>query len=319
MDILSIDIGGTKTAAARFAWEGEVLRQVCERASVAKNESFSNPRQAIEWAVHHCMGGKPAPDAIVLGVAGPVTQGAVRMTNLGWTIHSDGVSEALGGAHALVCNDFELVAMSLPALAEADLECLYEPVEPRSPGLALVVGAGTGLGHAWSLQDGTVIASEAGHADLADISALPVSVLNRLHELGGRLTAETALSGSGLANIHAALAGLAHALAATEVVALALDGDAHATSAVNVFCEVLGSHIGNLCLAAPGLRGVYLTGGVIGGLRPYLGGDRFSRAMHAKPPMEALLRRIPFFHIRREYPALLGGARLAVDRFASRG
>jgi len=76
---------------------------------------------------------------------------------------------------------------------------------PRSGNMA-VIAAGTGLGEAILIWDGSrfhPMATEGGHTSFAPVDDLQIALLAELrHQLGGHVSFEQVLSGPGLFNIY---------------------------------------------------------------------------------------------------------------------
>ena len=62
-----------------------------------------------------------SPLAAVLSVAGPVSDNAIGMTNLGWRFSGADVAKALNIGSVRLINDYEAIAFSVDALGQGDL------------------------------------------------------------------------------------------------------------------------------------------------------------------------------------------------------
>jgi glucokinase len=71
---------------------------------------------------------------------------------------------------------------------------------------------------------------------------------------------------------------------------------------------LLGRFAGGLALTFKALGGVYIAGGVAGGLGPLLDEPQFRAAFEAHPPYQRLLEAIPTLLITCEEPGLIGCA-----------
>jgi glucokinase len=90
-------------------------------------------------------------------------------------------------------------------------------------------------------------------------------------------------------------------------------GDSRYVVALDLFIECLGSVAGDHALSVLALGGVYLTGGVIARIEPWLHQPKFRAAFCAKSPHSDLLARIPVIAVKNERAALLGAARIACE------
>ena len=115
-----------------------------------------------------------------------------------------------------------------------------------------------------------VLASEGGHASFGPHGADEAEVFERLRADCGTVSAETVLSGAGLARLARALDPQLGRRAPEAIVASALARDPSALAAARLFVRLLGRFAGGLALTFKALGGVYITGGVARGLAPLL-------------------------------------------------
>ncbi|MFN4148792.1 MAG: ROK family protein, partial [Rhodocyclaceae bacterium] len=162
--------------------------------------------------------------------------------------------------------------------------------QPCPNGVRLVLGAGTGLGMA-ILVDGRILPSEGGHVGFAPADEAQWQVWRALQAERGRVTAESVISGSGLANIHRILAG--EVLDPAVIVARARQGDVVARRSLEVFFSAYGAFAGDMALALLACGGVFLAGGVTSHLLAELPESGFLAAFNAKAEHAALVRRMP--------------------------
>ncbi|MCB9656085.1 MAG: ROK family protein [Polyangiales bacterium] len=300
--LLAGDIGGTHTRLALFDGAGARVAHV----------DLESPRLAAQGTLEDAVAlflahsGCGAPAAVALACAGPVRDGECRITNLPWVIREDTLSRATGAAHVRVINDFEAMARGTQVLRDDELEVLQAGRRDPS-GACLVIGAGTGLGHAWlvpagvsaprSVADGAtathpsssahplrVFASEGGHKSFAPRDGLEDGLLVWLRARHGRVSVERVLSGPGLVDLYTYLVESGHAVTSDSVHAAvaregaraigtraaARDGDPACVLAVQRFASLYGAHTGDAALALLPTGGVYITGGVTAALVPAL-------------------------------------------------
>jgi len=257
-----------------------------------------------------------------IGIANPVTGDQVRMTNHHWSFSIEQTRVALGLERLLVINDFQALALSLPALAEAELEQVGGGAPEEGEPLALI-GPGTGLGVSGLLWSGDrkaqiALDGEGGHVSLPAATDEEERVIEILRARFGHVSAERALSGQGLENLHDALGKLqggASAVSAADITARALDGsDALCAKTVAMFCALLGGVAGNLALTLGARGGLYVGGGIVPRLGALFAGSAFRERFESKGRMGAYLRPIPTYVIKASVsPALIGAAR-ALDQ-----
>jgi len=257
-----------------------------------------------------------------IGIANPVTGDRIQMTNHHWSFSIEETRNALGFERLLVLNDFQALALSLPALADADRGQVGGGAPEDGEPLGLI-GPGTGLGVSgllWSADRRTQIAldGEGGHVSLPAATDEEERVIELLRARFGHVSAERVLSGMGLENLHDALGRLqggAPALSAADITARALDGsDTLCAKTVSMFCGLLGGVAGNLALTLGARGGVYIGGGIVPRLGAFFAGSAFRERFESKGRMSAYLKPIPTYVIKASVsPALIGAAR-ALDQ-----
>ncbi|WP_237213511.1 glucokinase, partial [Falsiroseomonas oryziterrae] len=123
-----------------------------------------------------------------------------------------------------------------------------------------------------------------------------------------------ALSGRGLAMLHAILAELRGAEVpprdAAEVAAAA-EACPVAAEAVELFLALLAGLAGDLALAWGARGGVFLAGGILPRLRHRLDAAAFRARFEAKAPMQGWMQDVPLALVTHPAPAFLGLAALA--------
>ena len=199
MRILAGDIGGTKTSLAIF----EIGPRT--RTLVRSERYPSADYPGLEEIIEIFLRGEPAPSAGGFGVAGPVRNGAAKITNLPWRIEESRVERATGIRRVVLLNDFVSNARGLPFLKGRQVVTLARG-RPEPGGPIGILGAGTGLGQACLVPSGDhheVVPSESGHADLAARNPLEDRLLAFLRRESGRATREKVLSGRGLVSLYA--------------------------------------------------------------------------------------------------------------------
>jgi glucokinase len=308
------DVGGTN---ARWAWQagpGQPLTHVQSLPTAG----FATIADCI--AAYLAQQGLPAPHEAAFGIATAVTGDRVQMTNHPWSFSIEALNATLGTERVRVLNDFEALAHAVPQLGTNELRAVGGGV--AQPGAALaVIGPGTGLGVSGLVPDGRgdwrVIVGEGGHVTLAAANEREASLLAVLRERFDHVSAERALSGPGLANLHQAVCVLdgrpAAPLEPAEVMRRALapsrPEDAACEEALSTFAAMLGGVAGNLALTLGARGGVYLGGGIVPRLGERFAQLPFRERFEAKGRFRSYLADIPCWVITAESPALLGAAR----------
>lgn len=310
---LLADIGGTHARFALQAGPGAPLAQVRTLAV--------GSHATLQAAVHHYLAGagQPALGEAAIGIASPVTGDTVAMTNAPWAFSIAALQAELGLARLVVANDFTALALGLPSLGAHEVHRLAGSGSGPHPARSVcaLIGPGTGLGVSGLVPQGVAgwraLAGLGGHVTLAATTAREWAVVQWLTVRFGHASAERALSGQGLANLHQALAeldgdGAAPALSAAEVLA----GDTtRCREARALFCAWLGQVAGDLMLTLGAVGGVYVGGGIVPRMLAEFEDSTFLARMHHKGRFSAYVAAAPVWVVTAaESPALLGAARL---------
>ncbi|MBB5780167.1 glucokinase [Nonomuraea jabiensis] len=306
---LVADIGGTN---ARFGLVTSSGARPANVAVLAGSDYETLPEAVAAYLAEHAGGVRPG--AACLAVAGPIDGDRYRLTNSAWA----GSVRDLDVPYAVLLNDFEALAVSLPHLEGDDLISLGGP-EPGH-GVKAVLGPGTGLGvgglvpaeHGW-----TPIPGEGGHVTVPVVDRRELEIVQVLQSQGlPHVVAEHVLSGPGLVRLHRALAQVngvaAPDLTASDIVAR-LD-DSLCAETVEVFCGMLGSFAGNVALTLGARGGVYLGGGVLPRIVERVRTSCFRTRFAANPDMAHYLEAIGTALIVAPQPALTGAAAWLTQR-----
>jgi glucokinase len=316
--VLLADIGGTN---ARFALMQHGKTSAIEHMKVA---DFPTATAAIQsFIARHATGEQIA--AAVLGVAGPVQNNRIVITNSGWTVDGSDLRKRFGFGLVRLLNDFEALAWSLPELAPDDLVvCGGQQTAPGAP--MLVLGPGTGFGAACLFPQPSMplaAVTEAGHATLPAASEREESVIGHLRRRFAHVSIERVLSGSGLVNLYAALAAVdgidAPDRDPAAITDAALDGSCGlCRAALDMFCSLLGEVAGNLALTFCARGGVYIAGGIVPRFADHLARSNFRARFERKGRYESYLRNIPTHIIVRHDASFAGLKAFFEKRMAAR-
>jgi glucokinase len=146
---LAGDIGGTKVNLGLFAHRERELR-------LARGEKYLSRRYArLEDLVREFLsaGAPEKSEAACFGIAGPVRNGRVQVTNLPWKVEADVLAGELKIERLALINDLEANGYGLAQLKPADF-CVLNEGERGASGNAAIIAAGTGLGEAGLFWDG---------------------------------------------------------------------------------------------------------------------------------------------------------------------
>ena len=314
---LLADVGGTN---ARFAWQAEAGAPIEAQITLpcAGHES-------IEAAIRSYLDriDLPRPRVCAIAIANPVHGDLVRMTNHHWSFSISALQRSLGLERLRVLNDFTALALALPGLAAEQLVQVGGGQAMPNSAIGLL-GPGTGLGVSGLLPDGRggwlPLQGEGGHVSLAPAGAREQIVVDHLTRTYGHASAERAVSGMGLVDIHRALC-LADGVpppegrSAAEVSSAALSGqDARSEEALAMMCALLGSVAGNLALTLGAKGGVYIGGGIVPRLGDWFARSPFRQRFEAKGRFQPYLAEIPVWVINASQSPALAGAAVALDQ-----
>jgi glucokinase len=307
------DVGGTncRLALAQCV-DGQVSLTNPTRYKCA---DFASAEEAIDLYLTS-MHWRP-PIAAVIAIAGPVSGGVVKSTNMPWRM-SEAALQAYGVGKAKLINDYTALALSVDQLTEADLADIGPKLAGDLTQTVAVIGAGTGFG-AGALARGvggpTAIATEGGHVSFAPVDEVEIEILRLLTRRFGRVSIERLLSGPGLANLRWALSEIEGRplgdLPSEDIVCEAEAGDLLCQHALHRFCAIYGSVAGDVALIYGARGGVLLGGGIAPGIAKHLQNGAFRRRFEDKGRFSGYLAAIPTRMIMHAYAALLGSAVLA--------
>ena len=307
------DVGGT---GARFAWIAAAGAPLIPLASAP-----GPPPTSLEAAIRAGLeaNGLPLPAACGLGIAAVVGGDSVAMTNRDWTFSIAGLQRSLGVERLLVLNDFAALGHAIDGLLPGDFRRVGGGGSVADANVALL-GPGTGLGvggRVRTTEGWAVLVGEGGHATLAAGDERESELLAVLRRRLGHVSAESVLSGPGMANLHAAVCELDgrpfEPLGAPRIVAAA-DTDPSCAETLRQFFAFLGAFAGDLALTLGAEGGVYVAGGIVARLGAAIDRSAFRERFEAKGRRRGYVERIATAVI-LDTPALaLRGADAALSR-----
>ena len=255
---LVADIGGTN---GRFALVRQKDGKLCDQRHYLCAD-FASFEAMVQRYLRDSEQNEPM--AAVIAIAGPVHDNRCAMTGGDWVV--DGQQLQTNGVFSSchLLNDFAALAYALPLLQGADLVQIGGHDAPKE-GARLVVGPGTGLGAAFLAKMDTsfhVVEGEGGHMSFAPVDEVESELLSWFGRKYGRVSVERFLSGSGLEDLHLALAEIEgrpidrHSgrpldhLGAAKIMTLGLQNEGCERDTLLRFCAILGSFAGDMALAS---------------------------------------------------------------------
>ena len=307
------DVGGTH---ARFALAEIDAGRVVSLGNPVTLKTADHASFRTAWEEFGRQIGQPLPKALGMAFAGPVGGELLKLTNNPWVIRPALMREKLGVERYRIVNDFGAVAHAVGQLGPEHFAHLCGPEgELPADGMTTILGPGTGLGVAALLREGGdthVLETEGGHIDFAPLDSLEDQMLAHLRRNFRRVSVERIVCGSGLVNIHQALAAIEGVAIVHQddkaLWAAALDGqDALAAAALDRFCLCLGAVAGDLALAH-GANVVVIAGGLGLRIKDHLPRSGFADRFIAKGRFERRMEAIPVKLITHPQPGLYGAA-----------
>ena len=307
------DVGGTH---ARFALAEIADGHVVSLGEPVTLKTAEHASFRTAWEDFGRQVGRPLPKALGMAFAGPVGGDLLKLTNNPWVIRPALMESKLGVERTVIVNDFGAVAHAVGQLGADHFQPICGPGGALpDEGVTTILGPGTGLGVAQLLRTAAgyrVIETEGGHIDFAPLDGLEDRILAHLRRSFRRVSVERIVCGSGLVNIHQALAAIEEQPIVPEddkaLWAAALAGrDSLAAAALDRFCLCLGAVSGDLALAH-GANAVVIAGGLGFRIREHLPRSGFADRFIAKGRFERRMESIPVKLITHPQPGLYGAA-----------
>ena len=321
--ILAGDIGGTNTRLALF--ESRRGRLVMR----ARADTPNAGRRSLAQIVRDFLKSKSGSIEIAcFGVAGPVKDGRVKLTNLSWTIDETRLARELKIRRVVLINDLVAHAEGTNVLSPKDFITLNKG-RPARGGNRAIIAPGTGLGEGGLVfdrrsNDYRAFASEGGHSDFAPRDDREVALMRFIRAKFDRCDAEDVLSGRGLRNIwdfltspgpfHVEPKLRTNQPAPADITSAANEGSCPAcVAAVEMFAVALGAEAGNLACKILATGGVYIGGGIPRHILKFLRQPDVRKAFASKgpPSIQKVLAAMPMHVITSSDNALYGAAHYA--------
>ncbi|WP_376872951.1 ROK family protein [Albirhodobacter sp. R86504] len=301
---LLADVGGTNSRLA-IARDGVMDQKTIRRYANRGHSGFEAivTQYLAEEGIAAC-------DDICVAVAGPISNGVARMTNLDWEIKPEALAKASGASRAAVLNDLQAQGQALGHISKNALRLLVDGQTAATDATRLVIGIGTGFNCAPVHETPKlryVAPSESGHITLPVRDEAMLRLARALAGSDGFASVEDVLSGRGLVHVHTHLHGPTRMKG--EDIMEALDqGDSHAKETARLVAKILGVVIGDQALVHLPFGGIYLCGSVARALAPHLVALGFIDAFRDKGRFSEFLGSFPISVIEDDFAALTGCA-----------
>lgn len=315
--VIAADVGGTKTHLALYRLEGETLSLIHEAIYASqKYPSFGS-------IVKEFQEGKPLPERLCIGFAGPVMNHSAKATNLSWMIDTRHLSAELKINHVYLLNDLEASAYGLAALNKNDLITL-DKGNPERKGNAAIIAPGTGLGEAGLYWDGKrfhPFATEGGHTDFGTRKEIDIAVFKYLRKKYGHVSWERVASGMGIFELYNFLLKfrkatelpwmkekIAEGNPAAAVSYGAKNGCPLSEETFRLFWRYLAVESANLALKLKATGGLFIAGGIAPKNLDVFNQQIFMHYFYEAGRLRPMLQEVPVHIVINEKTALLGAA-----------
>ena len=321
--ILVGDIGGTKTSLALYVSD-QILDSAVHEATY-QNAEFSTVEDILISFLDET---NSRPDYACFGVAGPVSNNRVQLTNHKWFIDGEHIRQRLGLDNVLLINDLVATAVSAVHLPDSAFQTL-NPGIPDPHGAVAVLAPGTGLGEAFLIHYNKSMLpcpSEGGHGSFAPVNNTQARLLRYMLKKADHVSTEMVCSGLGIPHLYDFLKTeleespqfaslLSESPDKTKCIVdaalSALDNDVSdiylPLAAMHLFVDILASEASNLTLKVLATGGVYIGGGIPPRIRPFLAPEIFM-ASFCQGGYQGMLSNIPVHIILEPKAPLIGAA-----------
>lgn len=316
--ILAGDVGGTKTNLAFYRTNaGELIK--LSTATYASGD-YNSVTEMLQKFMDET---NESPQTICLGVAGPVINGKVELTNLDWDLNINDIRKQTGIQKVSLLNDLESTAYGLAGMKENDFITIHEG-KHRAGNMA-IIAPGTGLGEAGLYWDGAAyhpFPTEGGHCDFSPRTEFDIELYWYLQEKYGIVSWEKLISGPAIYDIYQFLrdrknmeepSWLREAFSeddpSAQISEAAIDEKASiCIETMSHFVRYLARESSNLVLKMKAIGGLFLSGGIPPKIAALLNKESFFDDYMDCDRMQHLLKDVPIKIITNERAPMMGAA-----------
>jgi glucokinase len=316
--ILGGDAGGTKVNLAIFEATASGVKMI--KSSSYQSGNFPSVNKILQQFLQENPDYKP--EKICLGVAGPVFEGRVTVTNLPWYLDANEIAAATNINQVILLNDLEATAYGVAGLEEKDYSVIQEG-DPDEGGNISILAPGTGLGEAGLFLDGKnyhPFATEGGHCDFSCRSEEDLELHNFMLKKYEVVSWESIIAGPGIFSIFQFLCEVKKRKASvaiedriktsdpSAVVSQAAieESDPVCVEAMHIFIRHLARECCNLILKMKSTGGLLLAGGVPPKIISLLQDSWFYENMLDCDRMQNLVRKVPVKVILNDKAPMIG-------------
>ncbi len=316
--ILGGDVGGTKVNLAIF--EATVAGVKMIKSSSYQSGSFPTANKILQQFLLENLDYKP--EKICLGIAGPVFEGRVTVTNLPWYVDANEIAAATGINQVILLNDLEATAYGVAGLEEKDYSVLHEG-DADEGGNISILAPGTGLGEAglfWDGQKYHPFATEGGHCDFSCRSEDDLQLHDYMLKKYKVVSWESIIAGPGIFSIfqflceikkRKASVAIEDKMKTTDPSAVISESAIEETDPVcmetmRIFIRHLARECCNLILKMKSTGGLLLAGGVPPKIISLLQDSYFYENMLDCDRMQDLVKKVPVKVILNDKAPMIG-------------
>jgi glucokinase len=264
---------------------------------------------------------------IAIAVPGPIIRGKSEPQRLPWKLDADQILKDTNAHQVLLINDLEASAYGLQNVKEEDFVKIHHSVN-FTPGNAVLLSPGDGLGEAALFYDGTYLrpfATEGGHCEFSPRTNDEVEFYSFLQKIYGIVSWESVLSTAGLFNVYRFLRDvkrqkqpdwLTEEIEAGNFSKAIIKGalenrDRICTMTIDTFLVFMAREANSLVLKMKATGGLFLSGEIPVLLEPFITNNQFYKNFIISDKMENILQDIPIYLVKYENTILNGAATYA--------
>lgn len=316
--VLGGDAGGTKVNLAFY--EATSQGVVMLKSGTYHSGNFPSLNHILQEFLKENPEYKP--EKICIGVAGPVFEGRVTVTNLPWHVDATEIAVATGVEQVILLNDLEATAYGVAGLGDIDFEILHEGDSDEGGNIA-ILAPGTGLGEAGLFWDGQFhhpFATEGGHCDFSPRNETDLQLHDYMLKKYKVVSWESVIAGPGIYSIfqfllevkkRSATIAIEHKMKSADPSAVISEAAIEETDPVcmetmRIFIRYLARECCNLILKMKSTGGLLLAGGIPPKILPLLKDPWFYENLLDCDRQQELVKKVPVKVILNERAPMIG-------------
>jgi glucokinase len=316
--LLAGDAGGTKVNLAMFEATAVGVRLIT--SANFHSSAYPSVNSILQQFIKE--NADYRPEKICLGVAGPVFEGRVSVTNLPWHIDANEIAATTGVSKVVLLNDLEATAYGLAGMQEEDFAVLHEG-DPEAGGNMSILAPGTGLGEAGLFWDGNCyhpFATEGGHCDYSCRSESDLQLHDYMLSKYQVISWESIIAGPSIYSIYQFLVDVEKRIPDPAMAAKFANGDHSAlisdaaihhadpvsTETMRIYIRNLARECCNLILKMKSTGGLLLAGGIPPKIISLLRDPWFYENLLDCDRMQELVKKVPVKVILNDKAPMIG-------------